>query len=138
LLPKYGKDYRMSVGPVNAFSGGGPNFPVMYQITGPDMAKISAYADALLANLKTMPGVVDADSSLILGKPELRAHIDRNKAADLGVNVADIAQALRLLVGGYEVTNYNENGEQYEVHARAVPSYRSDVDGLKRLTVPSL
>ncbi len=137
LLPKYGKDYRMSVGPVNAFSGGGANFPVMYQITGPDMAKISAYADALLAKLKTLPGVVDADSSLILGKPELRAHIDRKKAADLGVNVADIAGSLRLLVGGYEVTNYNEKGEQYEVHVRSIPSYRSDTKGLERLTVPS-
>lgn len=137
LIPKYGKNYRMSVGPVNAFSGGGANFPVMYQITGPDMAKISAYADALLAKMKTMPGVVDADTSLILGKPELRAHIDRKKAADLGVNVADIAGSLRLLVGGYEVTNYNEKGEQYEVHVRSIPSYRSDVKGLERLTVPS-
>ncbi len=137
LIPKYGKNYRMSVGPVNAFSGGGANFPVMYQITGPDLTKISGYADALLKKLKTMPGVVDADSSLILGKPELRAHIDRKKAADLGVNVADISGSLRLLVGGYEVTNYNEKGEQYEVHVRSIPSYRSDVQGLERLTVPS-
>jgi HAE1 family hydrophobic/amphiphilic exporter-1 len=137
LIPKYGKNYRMSVGPVNAFSGGGANFPVMYQITGPDLTKISGYAEALLKKLKTLPGVVDADSSLILGKPELRAHIDRKKAADLGVNVGDIAGSLRLLVGGYEVTNYNEKGEQYEVHVRSIPSYRSDVKGLERLTVPS-
>ena len=137
LIPKYGKNYRMSVGPVNAFSGGGANFPVMYQITGPDLTKISGYAEALLKKLKTLPGVVDADSSLILGKPELRAHIARKKAADLGVNVGDIAGSLRLLVGGYEVTNYNEKGEQYEVHVRSIPSYRSDVKGLERLTVPS-
>src|SRR5262249_52416423 len=94
-------------------------------------------ADTLLAKLKAMPGVVDPDTTLIVGKPELRAHIDRKKAADLGVNVADIAGALRLLVGGYEVTNYNEGGEQYEVHARAAEGYRSDVEGLKRLLVPS-
>ncbi|MDI1434955.1 efflux RND transporter permease subunit [Polyangium sorediatum] len=137
LLPKYGKDYRISIGPVNSM-GGGANYPVMYQITGPDMTKISSYAEALLAKMKTLPGVVDADTGLILGKPELRAHIDREKASDLGVSVADIASSLRLLVGGYEVTNYNEKGEQYEVHVRAVPSYRSNVEGLKRLTVPSM
>ncbi|MDC3960785.1 efflux RND transporter permease subunit [Polyangium jinanense] len=137
LLPRYGKDYRISIGPVNSM-GGGANYPVMYQITGPDMTKISSYAEALLAKMKTLPGVVDADTSLILGKPELRAHIDREKASDLGVSVADIASSLRLLVGGYEVTNYNEKGEQYEVHVRAVPSYRSNVEGLKRLTVPSM
>ena len=139
VLPKFVKEnLRMSVGPVPAFSGGGAQFQVMFQIMGPDMTKISSYADTLLAKMRTLPGVVDPDTSLILGKPELRAHIDRKKAADLGVSVADIAQALRLLVGGYEVTNYNENGEQYEVHARAVPSFRSDIEGLKRLSVPSL
>ncbi|MRG91193.1 efflux RND transporter permease subunit [Polyangium spumosum] len=137
LLPKYGKDYRISIGPVNSM-GGGAVYPVMYQITGPDMTKIASYAEVLLAKMKTLPGVVDADTSLILGKPELRAHIDREKASDLGVSVADIASSLRLLVGGYEVTNYNEKGEQYEVHVRAVPSYRSNVEGLKRLTVPSM
>ncbi len=139
VLPKFEKEHlRMSVGIVPAFSGGGAQFPVMFQIMGPDMTKISSYADTLLAKMRTLPGVVDPDTSLILGKPELRAHIDRKKAADLGVSVADIAQALRLLVGGYEVTNYNENGEQYEVHARAVPGYRSDIEGLKRLAVPSI
>ncbi|UQA55771.1 efflux RND transporter permease subunit [Polyangium aurulentum] len=137
LLPRYGKDFRISIGPVNAFSGGGAQFAVMYQVAGPDMTKISAYADALLAKMKTLPGVVDADTSLILGRPELRVHIDRKKAADLGVSVADVAGSLRLLVGGYEVTNYNEKGEQYEVHVRATEAYRSDVEGLRRLTVPS-
>lgn len=137
LGPRYGKDYHLAVSPVNAFSGGGPNFPVMFQVLGPDMRKIAGYADSLLATMKTLPGVVDADSSLVLGKPELRAHIDRKKAADLGVSVADIASSLRLLVGGYEVSTYNEAGEQYEVHARAVATARADVDGLKRLAVPS-
>ena len=45
--------------------------------------------------------------------------LDRLKAADLGVQIADAAEALRLLVGGDQVTTYNEGGEQYEVHLRA-------------------
>ena len=45
--------------------------------------------------------------------------LDRPKAADLGVQIADAAEALRLLVGGDQVTTYNEGGEQYEVHLRA-------------------
>ncbi len=137
ILPKYGANNRISVSLVQAFSGGGANFPVMYQITGPDMAKITEYTGKLMAKLKELPGVVDPDTSLIVGKPELRAHIDRAKAAELGVNVGDVSAALRLLVGGYEVTNYNENGEQYEVHARAEPHFRADAAGLKRLSVPS-
>jgi HAE1 family hydrophobic/amphiphilic exporter-1 len=139
VLPLHAKEnLRMSLSPVAAFSGGGAQFPVTFQIMGTDMGKISAYADTLLAKLRTLPGVVDPDTSLIVGKPELRAHIDRKKAADLGISVSDIASTLRLLVGGYEVTNYNEGGEQYEVHVRAIPGYRSDVEGLKRLSVPTM
>ncbi len=137
ILPKYGAGNRISVSMVQAFSAGGANFPVMYQVTGPDMTKIAEYTGKLLAKLKEMPGVVDPDTSPIVGKPELRAHIDRAKAAELGVNVGDVSAALRLLVGGYEVTNYNENGEQYEVHARAEPGNRADPAGLRRLSVPS-
>ncbi|APR85915.1 RND multidrug efflux transporter [Minicystis rosea] len=139
IVPRHAKErLRISIAQVPAFGGGGVNAPVMFLITGPDMTKIGGYADALLAKMKSLPGVVDPDTTLIVGKPELRAHIDRKKAADLGVSVADIAGALRLLVGGYEVTNYNESGEQYEVHARATEGFRSDVDGLKRLLVPSV
>jgi HAE1 family hydrophobic/amphiphilic exporter-1 len=139
IIARHAKErLRISVGPIPMFGGGGQQGAVMFQVMGPDMTKISHYADQLLAKLKTMPTVVDPDTTLIVGKPELRAHIDRKKAADLGVSVADIAGALRLLVGGYEVTNYNEGGEQYEVHARATQGYRSDVEGLKRLLVPSM
>jgi HAE1 family hydrophobic/amphiphilic exporter-1 len=139
VLPRYQKEnLRMSLSPVAAFSGGGAQFAVMFQVMGPDMTKIAEISEALTAKLKTLPGVVDPDTSLIVGKPELRAHIDRQKAADLGVSVADIAGSLRLLVGGYEVTTYNEAGEQYEVHVRSVPGYRSDVEGLRRLAVPSM
>ncbi len=137
ILPKYGAGNRISISLVQAFSAGGANFPVMYQITGPDMTKITEYTNKLMAKLRDMPGVVDPDTSLIVGKPELRAHIDRAKAAELGVNVGDVSAALRLLVGGYEVTNYNENGEQYEVHARAESGFRADAAGLRRLSVPS-
>lgn len=139
IVPRHAKEHlRIAISLVPAFGGGGVNAPIMFQISGPDMTKIAAYSEALLAKMRTLPGVVDPDTTLIVGKPELRVHIDRKKAADLGVNVADIAGALRLLVGGYEVTNYNEGGEQYEVHARAVEGFRSDVDGLRRILVPSM
>ena len=77
------------------------------------------------------------DTSLNVGKPELSVHLDRLKAADLGVEVADAAEALRLLVGGDQVTTYNEGGEQYEVHVRALAAGRSTAAGVGQMTVPS-
>jgi hydrophobic/amphiphilic exporter-1 (mainly G- bacteria), HAE1 family len=138
VFPRFEEEeLRASVGKINAFSGGGANFPVMMQLQGPDLAKLEAYSKTLLEILAASPGVVDPDTSLIVGKPEIRVHINRDKAAELGVSVADISGALRLLVGGYDVSNYNEGGEQYEVHVRAEANKRDDIASLRRITVPS-
>ncbi|MGH9847803.1 MAG: efflux RND transporter permease subunit, partial [Blastocatellia bacterium] len=99
--------------------------------------KLDEYSKRMLEALRKIPGVVDADTSLILGKPELRASIDRQKAADLGVNISDVAQSLRLLVGGDQISTYNEGGEQYEVHVRASEGFRTDAQGISQLNVPS-
>ena len=53
------------------------------------------------------------------------------------MQIADAADALRLLVGGDEVTNYNEGGEQYEVHLRAEAEDRTTAAAVGSLTVPS-
>ncbi len=140
VLPGYASyNLRTTVSPVAAIGGSSrQNADVAFVIQGSDLEKLNQYSQQLLAKLKLMPGIVDADTSLIYGKPELRANIDRQKAADLGVNVADIAQSLRLLVGGDQVSTYNERGEQYEVHLRATEGYRTDAAGIRQLNVPSI
>src|SRR5262245_13798306 len=140
VLPKFASyNLRAIVSPVSAISGGGGRFnaDITYMLRGPNLEKLDQYSQHLLNKLKAMPGVVDADSSLIVGKPELRAAIDRQKASDLGVNVADVAQSLRLLVGGDQVSTYNEGGEQYEVHVWANERFRTDPNGISKLNVPS-
>lgn len=137
VLPKYGS-LRASVGPVPAIAGGG-GAPTgfSYFISGPSLAKLTEISAQALTELKKVPEAVDVDSSLIVGQPELGVQIDRKRAAELGVSVVDIASALHLMVGGAKVTNFNENGEQYEVHIRAAKSSRSDADVIKEITVPS-
>jgi HAE1 family hydrophobic/amphiphilic exporter-1 len=80
---------------------------------------------------------VDADVSLVTGRPSYEVRIDRARAADLGVTVADIANALRLLVGGVEVSSYTEGGERYDVRVRAPLDARASPEALARITVPS-
>ncbi|MEP7340497.1 MAG: efflux RND transporter permease subunit [Acidobacteriota bacterium] len=130
---------RTTVSPVAAISGGGGRFnaDVSFMLRGPDLEKLDQYSSRLLNKLKSTPGVVDADSSLILGKPELRTVIDRQKSADLGVNIRDVAESLRLLVGGDQISTFNESGEQYEVHIRANQNFRTTAEGISQLNVPS-
>ncbi len=140
VLKKFDEQYnlRSLVSPVAAIAGGGrQNTDIAYTLKGPDLDKLNEYSSILLDKLRKMPGVVDPDTSLIVGKPELRGAIDRQKAADLGVSVSDVAQSLRLLVGGDQISTYNEGGEQYEVHVRASKNFRTDAAGIGQLNVPS-
>ena len=142
VLPKYVQQYqgqlRTSVQQVAAISGGGfRNADIQYVIGGPDLNKLTEYSDKLLAKMKTIPDVVDADSTLISGKPELRVVIDRDRAADLGVRVGDIAQALNSLVAGQKVSTFNAGTDQYDVRVRAIGAFRTSAEGLTRMIVSS-
>ncbi len=129
---------RVDVSQVPPFAGGGSTALIQYEISGPDLAKLEHYSREMAAAMKKVPGAVDVDTSLIAGKPEVQVRIDREKAAALGVSVADIAATLRTLVGGAAVSSYLERGEQYDVSVRAEPQYRADVDGLSLVSVPSM
>ena len=122
----------------NIGGGGNQNADIQFIINGPDLVKLDTYSKQLVARVRQMKGVVDVDTSLNAGKPEVSVRVDRPKAADLGVQIADAAEALRLLVGGDQVTTYNEGGEQYEVHLRAQAANRSTQEAIASLTVPSL
>jgi HAE1 family hydrophobic/amphiphilic exporter-1 len=129
---------RTGVRPVASIGGGGnQNAEIQYTINGQDLKKLESFATAIAAAARKEPGVVDVDTSMNVGKPELSVHVDRLKAADLGVEISDAAEALRLLVGGDQVTTYNEGGEQYEVHVRAEADQRGDAAAIGQMTVPS-
>jgi HAE1 family hydrophobic/amphiphilic exporter-1 len=138
ILPRYATaGLRTVVSEPRGGFGADRNADVMFVISGPDIGKLGEYADKIVKELAQMPGAVDVDSSLILGKPQFGVVVDRAKAAELGVSVNDIAQSLRALVAGTKVSDYNEGGEQYEVHVRADAAVRNDVDALALVTVPS-
>ena len=137
LLKNY-PGLRTGVQPVQAFSGGGfRNANVQFMIAGPDLKQLEVYSDKILEKMKTIPDAVDVDSTLISGKPEVQLTVDRAKAADMGVQIGDVSQALNILVAGQEATTFNEGTEQYEVWVRANNQFRSSVEGLNRMIVPS-
>ncbi len=138
LLKNYPPELRTGVQQVAAFSGGGfRNANVQFLIAGPDLKKLEEYSSKILERMKTIPDAVDIDSTLISGKPEVQLEIDRATAADMGVRVGDVSQALNTLVAGQEATTFNQGTDQYEVRVRALNNFRTDVEGLKRLIVPS-
>jgi HAE1 family hydrophobic/amphiphilic exporter-1 len=121
-----------------ALISGATRYDLQFYVQGPDLARLEEYSTALMKRLSEVPGVTDLDSSYEPGKPEVHVRINRDKAADLGVNVASIATAVRTLVGGDEqVTTYREGDDRYDVQLRVSEEFRNSPDALERLFVPS-
>jgi HAE1 family hydrophobic/amphiphilic exporter-1 len=132
------RDVRSMARNLPSFNIGGGNFEIDFAIRGPDLKMLSTYAEQLRSQAQTL-GLVDADTTLRLNKPELRVEIDRSRAADLGVETEDIARALRLMVGGEEkVSRFHDStlNEDYDVQLRLRDGDRNDPDTIWRLYVP--
>src|SRR5262245_23243872 len=133
----------MRIGVRNAQSfnfGTGGRTDIDFVFRGPDIVALAGYADDLVQRSKTLGGIVDADTTLKLNKPELRVRIDRDRAADLGVSTSDIATSLRLMVGGEEeASRFRDESinEDYDVQLRLTEADRRDADTISRLYVPS-
>ena len=87
VLPQFAAaNLRTGVRPVATIGGGGnQNAEIQFTINGPDLGKLEKFATRSPTRRASRPGVVDLDTSLNVGKPELSVHLDRLKAADLGV-----------------------------------------------------
>ncbi|HXN33182.1 MAG TPA: efflux RND transporter permease subunit, partial [Polyangiaceae bacterium] len=131
------KDLRIDVSISSQISSGQSTAQVQYTLSGPDLARLEQYAALTLDRFRQVRGAVDVDSNLIVGNPEVRVSVNRERAANLGVDVADVANSLQVLVGGLKVSTYQEGGEDYDIEARADPVYRADLGGLSLMTVPS-
>ena len=140
VLPRFASDkLRTSVSKTTGLTGGsGANKDVEFSLSGADLRKLAGYAQRIVGALERTPGVVDVDTTLVLGKPEVAVRLDRAKAGDMGVQVADVATTLSMMVAGQRVSRYFEGGEQYDVRARAIPRWRTTAEGVVQMGVPSV
>jgi hydrophobic/amphiphilic exporter-1 (mainly G- bacteria), HAE1 family len=131
------RDLIVGVRNLQTFNIGGGNREIDFAIRGPELEELAKYSERLSQKAPEL-GIVDAETTLRLNKPELRAQIDRARAADLGVKTQEVAAALRLMIGGdQEVTRFRDPlvGEDYDVELRLVEEDRRDPDTISRLYV---
>ncbi len=127
---------KISVEDVPRVSGGGFRAsPIQYNIRGTDLDQLLDVADTMETAMRETPGVVDVNSTYDAGKPEVNVLIDRDRAADLGVSVEELGKAVRTLIGGEEVTKFQEGGESYDVRVRLAEVDRDRPESILSLPV---
>lgn len=90
---------------------------------------VNDYMDAL----RSYPGIGNMEMDLRMNTPELRVEVDREKLADLGIDVAGVGRTLESMLGGRQVTRFEQDGEQYEVIVQVAPNERdepTDISGI--------
>lgn len=97
--------------------------------------EINALANQLVEKLKDNPGLTDIDTDMRLNKPEVEVEIDRNRVADLGLDISVIGRTLETLLGGRNVSTFQIGSEQYDVTVALPPEERTSPDTLNRIFV---
>lgn len=133
------KDFEQMVSvQASVLSGGmgGPQKPIQIFVRGPQIEDLKRISDDLLHSVRKIPGAIEVESGLEQERPELRVSINREAAADLGVGVQSIAQAIRPLVSGVTATTWEDpNGEKYDVVVQVPPEARQSDDDLARIPI---
>ena len=132
-------DLRVSVRNLTSLRQGAP-VDIDYVLMGPDIGPLAKASEELRQRAEQIPGIVDVDSTLRLDKPELHIDIHRERAAALGVDAQEIADSVRIMVGGDDrVSRYRDAAldDVYDVELRLVGDDRGSKAAISQLYVRS-
>jgi multidrug efflux pump len=108
------------------------NFVVL---TSDSYQNLSQLSQAFIAEMAKNPGFVQPDSDLRLNKPEIYLEVDRERAADLGVNVDTVVRSVETMLGGRQVTRYKRDADQYDVVVQTDATDRNVPTDIERIFV---
>jgi hydrophobic/amphiphilic exporter-1 (mainly G- bacteria), HAE1 family len=133
------KEANITVNIIDAIGGnsGFRSQPVQFNIRGKDMDELVKASNALIAELKKVPGFVDLDTSYRGGNPELSIEINRDRAAELGIPIAMVATTLRALVAGDKVSDLKDGLDLFDITMRLPDDLKSGLERLDFLMVRS-
>lgn len=132
-------DMKSSVEEIGMVGGGFRAVAIQLMIQGRDLDDINKRTLAIKDDFAKLPGVVDVDTSIEIGKPEVRVHIEREKAANLGVSAESIGGTINTLIGGEIIGKYKDakEGERYDIKARLTAPGRQQPGSIEKLWVRS-
>ncbi|HOO76908.1 MAG TPA: efflux RND transporter permease subunit [bacterium] len=117
--------------------GGGGDKPIKIEISGDDIETLNRLAAEIMNLAATVPGAVDIDSDWRSGKPELWFLPDREKAAEYGITVGDIARVLRSSFSGEVASTYRVSDDEFDIRVKLREGDRRFQEQVRNLTLPA-
>jgi len=113
----------------------GLSVPVELQLRGADIDQLAQLALQMRDRLAQIPGVLDPDVSVRSGKPEVRATVDRQRAAQWGVPAGQAGAVLRDSITGNTDTVYREGGREFPIRVRLTRVQRDNPADVQNIVV---
>jgi multidrug efflux pump len=110
---------------------------VQLVLGGSDFEEVGRWQEQVLEAARDLPGLVALEGDYKPTSPQLRVSVDRDRAADLGVEVETIGRTLETAIGSRRVTTFIDRGEEYDVILQAQATQRDQPSDLANLYVPS-
>ncbi len=109
--------------------------PINIEIIGDDFNMLGDLASKIKDEIRGIDGVVDLKDDYDSGRPEIRIHIDREKAALFSMNTSMIANNIRTAINGFEASKYRINDEEYDITVRLKKNQRESADLLNTIYI---
>lgn len=111
--------------------------PIQISLTGNNLDVLSSLADTVADRVRSVEGAREVKTSLEDGRPELEIRINREKAAQYGLNSTQLSSFLATAVNGTTATRYRDGGEEIDVKVVLAEEYRGNLNELHALTIVS-
>jgi Cu(I)/Ag(I) efflux system membrane protein CusA/SilA len=109
--------------------------PVGIKVGGPNLTEIEKIGNRLEKVLPEVQGTTSVYAERVAGGRYIKADIDRNRAARLGLNINDVQNVIRTAIGGMNITETVEGVERYPVNLRYPRDWRNSLDTLRQLPI---
>jgi len=117
------------------FSSGGGEEAVELELRGHDLRRADALAAEVKRRMERVPGIVDVRVSRREGQPEENLVFDRERIAELGLSVREVARTIQANVGGVEASRLRDEGEEYPIVVRLRPEDRLNSQDLSGVSL---
>lgn len=109
--------------------------PVGVKVSGPDLNVIENIARDVEDALRDLPGTRSVFAERIVGGRYIDVDINREAAARLGLNIADVQEVISTAVGGMNIGETVEGLERYPINLRYPRAYRDSLSALEELPI---
>jgi len=134
-IPELAK-YQVNLGGQQAAAMGG-QATAQFEIYGYDMDETRRIADKMAELFNESPMITQVNISRSDFVPEIVVDFDRDKLAKEGLTLAAAGSYVRNLIYGAQMSNYREDGEEYDIKVRYEPTARQSLENIGNMIIPT-